>query len=214
LKDNLEDNVEVEYIKQLLNKLLAAEELTRVGRELADEEDVVEEEEVEVVEDLSDKMETEAKALEDSEAVREAKIMEVSRFNNYIDAIYRRMNAALKAKLMDPMELNLDEKVKKNEMKNENKKEKLDKTRVLREALDFEEKSEVEIDHKMGKVAKNHKKSGKGKSKEERIAERERKKRDEEKEDGCKKQKERKEGKKGKKSKRKEKLEVQKKEQK
>merc|ERR1712020_748953 len=131
LEDNLEDNVEVEYIKQLLNKLLVAEELTRVERELADEEDVVEEEEVEVVEDLSDKMETEAKALEDSEAVREAKIMEVSRFNNYIDAIYRRMNAALKAKLMDPMELNLDEKAKKNE----GKKGKSEKTRVLREAI-------------------------------------------------------------------------------
>merc|ERR1712152_28662 len=95
--------------------------------------------------------EGEGEALEDSEALKEAKKVEVSRFNNYIDAIYRRMNAALKAKLMDPMELNLDEKVKKNEMKNENKKEKLDKTRVLREALDFEEKSEVEIDHKMGK---------------------------------------------------------------
>merc|ERR1711878_143851 len=136
-------NVEVEYIKQLLNKLLVAEELTRVGRELADEEDVVEEEEVEVVEDLSDKMETEAKALEDSEAVREAKIMEVSRFNNYIDAIYRRMNAALKAKLMDPMELNLDEKVKKN---SDEKEEKSARPRVVREAPADVEELDEELD--------------------------------------------------------------------
>merc|ERR1712086_600559 len=33
-------------------------------------------------------------------------IQETSRFNNYIDAIYKRMNAALRAKLMDPMVLN------------------------------------------------------------------------------------------------------------
>merc|ERR1712170_229470 len=42
---------------------------------------------------------------------------EVARFNNYIDAIYRRMNAALRAKMMDPMTLNLDDKQKKKSSK-------------------------------------------------------------------------------------------------
>merc|ERR1711997_270472 len=97
----------------------------------------------------------EGEAMEDSEALKEAKMVEVSRFNNYIDAIYRRMNAALKAKLMDPMELNLDEKAKKND----GKKGKLEKTRVLREALD-EEDTEVDVD-RMGKPAKTEKKAGK-----------------------------------------------------
>merc|ERR1719225_197675 len=94
-------------------------------------------------------------------------MVEVARFNNYIDAIYRRMNAALKAKLMDPMELNLDEKAKKNEAK----KGKSEKTRVLREAID-EEDTETDVD-RMGKPAKTEKKAGKfkGMSKQERLAE-------------------------------------------
>merc|ERR1712130_780906 len=33
---------------------------------------------------------------------------EVAKYNTYMDAVFRRMNAALRAKLMDPMELNLD----------------------------------------------------------------------------------------------------------
>merc|ERR1711997_241264 len=104
-------------------------------------------------------------------ALKEAKKVEVSRFNNYIDAIYRRMNAALKAKLMDPMELNLGEKAKKNDAK----KGKLEKTRVLREALD-EEDTEVDVD-RMGKASKTQKKARKmkGMSKEERLAEKKKK---------------------------------------
>merc|ERR1711973_75933 len=39
--------------------------------------------------------------------------VEVAKYNTYMDAVYRRMNAALRAKLMDPMELNLDSKQKK-----------------------------------------------------------------------------------------------------
>merc|ERR1712060_525791 len=110
----------------------------------------------------------------------EAKVMEVARFNNYIDAIYRRMNAALKAKLMDPMELNLDEKVKKN---SEEKEEKSARPRVVREApVDVEELDDAEFEARMGKPAKkggnkNEKKKGKDKkTKEERQAERQKKK--------------------------------------
>merc|ERR1711872_582998 len=40
--------------------------------------------------------------------------VEVAKYNTYMDAVFRRMNAALRAKLMDPMELNLDSKQKKN----------------------------------------------------------------------------------------------------
>merc|ERR1712157_448469 len=134
--------------------------------------------------EAKDEDEGDAKALEDSEALREAKLMEVARFNNYIDAIYRRMNAALKAKLMDPMELNLDEKVKKTP---EDKKKSGKKSRVLRQVEEEDEdenedgeETEVAVD-RLGKAAKkggNKKngKKGKGKSKDERQAEKQRKK--------------------------------------
>merc|ERR1712141_349584 len=127
--------LESQYITELLHNLLIPSE--REGRQIQDEQDEEEAEEVAEVEAA----EGEGEALEDSEALKEAKKVEVSRFNNYIDAIYRRMNAALKAKLMDPMELNLDEKPKKNELK----KAKSEKTRVLREALD-EEDTEIDED--------------------------------------------------------------------
>merc|ERR1712073_255757 len=144
-------DLESEFIAELLTNLLVPAE--RQGRQIADEAE--EEEVAEVAEP-----EAEGEALEDSEALAEAEKVEVSRFNNYIDAIYRRMNAALKAKLMDPMELNLDEKPKKNELK----KAKSEKTRVLREALD-----EDDVD-RMGKPARTEKKERKL-SKEERLAE-------------------------------------------
>merc|ERR1711953_1295915 len=164
--DQTELELESEFISELLTNLLVPAE--RQAREIADEQD--EEEVVEITE-----VETaEGEAMEDSEALKEAKKVEVSRFNNYIDAIYRRMNAALKAKLMDPMELNLDEKPKKNDVK----KGKLEKTRVLREALD-EEDTEIDEDS-LGEAAKAEEEDGeargmkgrkKERSKEERLAE-------------------------------------------
>merc|ERR1711997_461154 len=73
---------------------------------------------------------------------------EVKRFNDYMDAVYRRMNAALRAKLVDPMELNLDSE-KKGKTGKKNK-------RVTREAdviesgdVEVEEAEEVEVDRKM-----------------------------------------------------------------
>merc|ERR1712012_828682 len=78
---------------------------------------------------------------------------EVARFNNYIDAIYRRMNAALRAKMMDPMELNLNDKA--------NKKTSDKKKITKRDAEeDDDEATAMEIDHRMGK---NENKKGKGK---------------------------------------------------
>merc|ERR1712183_579000 len=163
--DHADLELESEFIAELLTNLLVPSE--RQARQIDEEQE--EEEVVEVAE--AEMAEVEGEAMEDTEALKEAKKVEVSRFNNYIDAIYRRMNAALKAKLMDPMELNLDEKAKKNE----GKKVKLEKTRVLREALD-EEDTEVDVD-RMGKPAKTEKKSGKmkGMSKEERLAEKKKK---------------------------------------
>merc|ERR1711994_1048734 len=159
--------LESQYITELLHNLLIPSE--REGRQIQDEQDEEEAEEVAEVEAA----EGEGEALEDSEALKEAKKVEVSRFNNYIDAIYRRMNAALKAKLMDPMELNLDEKAKKNE----GKKGKSEKTRVLREAID-EDDDENDVD-RMGKPAKTEEKAGKGMkgmTKEERLAEKKKRK--------------------------------------
>merc|ERR1711953_1540095 len=168
--------LESQYITELLHNLLIPSE--REGRQIQDEQDEEEAEEVAEVEAA------EGEALEDSEALKEAKKVEVSRFNNYIDAIYRRMNAALKAKLMDPMELNLDEKVKKTP---EDKKKSGKKSRVLRQVEEEDEdenedgeETEVAVD-RLGKAAKkggNKKngKKGKGKSKDERQAEKQRKK--------------------------------------
>merc|ERR1712154_390132 len=71
----------------------------RVGRDLDDEVDKgnnIEEDEV--------------KEKDASDTSAEVKQEEVARFNNYMDAVFRRMNAALRAKLMDPMELNLTQK--------------------------------------------------------------------------------------------------------
>merc|ERR1712037_966283 len=139
--DHADLEMEAEFITELLTNLLVP--AVREGRQIDEEqeEEQDEEEVVEVVEVAkAEEAEVEGEAMEDSEALKEAKKVEVSRFNNYIDAIYRRMNAALKAKLMDPMELNLDEKAKKNE----GKKVKSQNTRVLREALDEEDTELVE----------------------------------------------------------------------
>ena len=63
---------------------------------------------------------------------------EVAKFNNYMDAVFRRMNAALRAKLMDPMELNLNHKEKKAGEKRKKGKHEDIKSRIEREATDNE----------------------------------------------------------------------------
>merc|ERR1712037_775167 len=87
---------------------------------------------------VDDKADTE----EGVEVVSSNDPQEIARFNNYMDAIYRRMNAALRAKLMDPMVLNMNAK--------EEKKDK--KKRVERSAdLVEEDEDEDEVD-RMGEV--------------------------------------------------------------
>merc|ERR1712042_429647 len=88
---------------------------------------------------------------------------EVAKYNTYMDAVYRRMNAALRAKLMDPMELNLDSKQKKNP-RNSKKDKSGGKSRNSRAVEDDEEpqddeKELVEDDNeegidRLGKAAK------------------------------------------------------------
>merc|ERR1712228_1159458 len=58
-------------------------------------------------EDQSNLLDDEADTEEGLEVVASNDPQEIARFNNYMDAIYRRMNAALRAKLMDPMVLNM-----------------------------------------------------------------------------------------------------------
>merc|ERR1712110_450477 len=112
---------------------------------------------------------------------------EIRRYNDYMDAVYRRMNAALRAKLMDPMELNLDAR---DERKGKKKNKKDSAKRVTREAeeeiadaeevdnedevdrmgeLDDEEVEDADVD-RMGEVEKekrkNKRKNGKNKKRE------------------------------------------------
>merc|ERR1711953_1511420 len=102
-------------------------------------------------------------------------------YNDYMDAVYRRMNAALRAKLMDPMELNLDAKDERK-LKKKNKKDSA--KRVTREAdeetmdaeeVDDEDEVEVEVDAEVDRMGEletekkkktNKRKNGKNKKKE------------------------------------------------
>merc|ERR1711870_112941 len=79
------------------------------------------------------------------EAVSSNDPQEIARFNNYMDAIYRRMNAALRAKLMDPMVLNMNAKVAKKD-----KKDKKDKKKRVERSTDLEEDEEEDNVDRMG----------------------------------------------------------------
>merc|ERR1711936_690464 len=101
---------EQEQMKELLTSMFIDNH--REGRDL--EEDVDEEEQGE---DQSNLLDDEADTEEGLEVVASKDPQEIARFNNYMDAIYRRMNAALRAKLMDPMVLNMNAKVAKKDKK-------------------------------------------------------------------------------------------------
>merc|ERR1711879_558682 len=103
--------LEDEDMRQLLKDLFISSRVARrldINDEDSDLADVTDE--ADEVDEASDD-----EVMEDSEAKMKSKEDEVSRFNNYIDAIYRRMNAALRAKMMDPMTLNLDDRQKKKQ---------------------------------------------------------------------------------------------------
>merc|ERR1712088_665307 len=104
-----------------------------MGRDMDDEND----EESNLVGD-------EADTEEGLEVVSSNDPQEIARFNNYMDAIYRRMNAALRAKLMDPMVLNMNAKVA--------KKDKKDKKKRVERSADLEEDDEDEDVDRMGEI--------------------------------------------------------------
>merc|ERR1712106_560770 len=146
-------------------------------------------------------------------AIQETNTQEISRSNNYIDAIYKRMNAALRAKLMDPMVLNLQGKDKKEASE---KKEKDSKKRVEgdveqkdentdaaddtdEEEMEMEMEAETEIEHRVGEP-KNKQKGNKNKDKKEKREKNKNKNMKEKKDKTKKKEKKNKEGKEEKKS--------------
>merc|ERR1712241_170371 len=136
---------EQEQMKELLTSMFIDNH--REGRDL--EEDVEEQGEARDMddedEDQSNLLDDEADTEEGLEVVASNDPQEIARFNNYMDAIYRRMNAALRAKLMDPMVLNMNAKVAKKDKKDKKK-------RVERSAdLEEEEEDDDEVD-RMGEV--------------------------------------------------------------
>lgn len=140
------DEVDAAYVTGIVESLFGRE-----GRDMDDEEDV---------ENALEEGEEEQKSM--SNLVKETNPVEIERFNAYMDAIYRRMNAALRAKLMDPMELNLNKK--------DDKKEKRTAKALEEEEEDTED---VEVD-RMGKAEdkmnKKNKKTKRKLSAEERAA--------------------------------------------
>jgi len=170
--EDLQDDINMADMEDLFRDLFVP---SREARELGDEEGDND------VEDVASDVEEEedSKVMEDAEAMDEAHVMEVARFNNFIDAIYRRMNAALRSKMMDPMGLNLNDKKEQTKKKTSDKKSPRSKRDADQYEYEYDEyeyeyglstdddddeedkaAAAVEIEHRMGK-AEN--KKGKGK---------------------------------------------------
>merc|ERR1712106_1246528 len=104
-----------------MGEKLFVEGYSRKGRDLElEENNLVDTEDImSSDEDLEDEEvleeENDSETMKEVEAQKEISPLEIARFNNYMDAIYRRMNAALRAKLMDPMTINLGQTQKKKE---------------------------------------------------------------------------------------------------
>merc|ERR1712037_625953 len=161
-----------EDMKQLLTDLFISSSGPRDARQLdgdADESDAAAADVADVTDENADNaLDYEAAAKDDSEA--EASEEEVARFNNYIDAIYRRMNAALRAKMMDPMTLNLDDKQKKGgksnkprsldrrEADDEDEDEDDDKEVLDEDEDDYEDKEVIDEDAIQSRAGKAEKK--------------------------------------------------------
>merc|ERR1719452_125891 len=120
--------IDSEDLQELFTRLFVP---TREGRNL----------EVEMDNEIEEE-EGESKAIEG--AIQETNTQEISRFNNYMDAIYRRMNAALRAKQMDPMVLNLQGKDKKKEGAEKDAKKRVE--RDVEESEDSEAAEAVDAD--------------------------------------------------------------------
>ena len=183
-----EVETEAEEVGQLLTNLFVT---SREARDMELEGEVEQEE----VEDVSYDLEDEVSVLDAAEAKAEARMVEVDRFNSYIDAIYRRMNAALRAKMMDPMQLNLDEKKKGDKAPKRMRRdvEEDEEDDLAEEDVEEGEMADTDVlESRMGKAGRKNKqkqknseaeesskgkKKGKGKKKEEREAAKKRKQR-------------------------------------
>ena len=181
-----EVETEAEEVGQLLTNLFVT---SREARDM-DLEGEVEQEDVE---DVSYDLEDEVSVLDDDEAKAEARMVEVDRFNSYIDAIYRRMNAALRAKMMDPMQLNLDERKKAPKRMKRDVEDDDEEDGLAEEDVEEGEMADIDVlESRMGKAGRKNKqkqknseaeesskgkKKGKGKKKEEREAAKKRKQR-------------------------------------
>merc|ERR1712180_271153 len=152
--------------KQLMIELV--EHLFNSDRDSRELEVDLEDGEDEAAEDLGENIvEEEEKSL--SSLVKEENPAEIERFNAYQDAILRRINAALKAKLMDPMVLNLNGK-KSKKSKKERKAKGLKKGKregkSLTEEVEEVEEEEEEAGEERAMKKKEKKKGGmKGKGK-------------------------------------------------
>merc|ERR1712183_811680 len=133
---------EQEQMKELLTSMFINNH--REGRDL--EVEIDEEGEARDMDDENEEesclVDDEADSEEGVEVVSSNDPQEIARFNNYMDAIYRRMNAALRAKLMDPMVLNMNAKVAKKDKKDKKKRVE----RVERSADLEEDEEEDEVD--------------------------------------------------------------------
>merc|ERR1712123_81045 len=119
-------------------------------------------------------------------AIQETNTQEISRFNNYIDAIYKRMNAALRAKLMDPMVLNLQGKDKKEASEKKDSKKRVERDVEQKdedadaaddtdeEEMEMEMEAETEIEHRVGEP-KSKQKGNKKKKRLRKIKKRQKK---------------------------------------
>merc|ERR1711962_793243 len=126
--------------KQLMIELV--EHLFNSDRDSRELEVELEDGEDEAAEDLGENIvEEEEKSL--SRLVKEENPAEIERFNAYQDAILRRINAALKAKLIDPMVLNLNGK-KSKKSKKERKAKGLKKGKREGKSLTEDDDEEVE----------------------------------------------------------------------
>jgi len=139
-EDDIEDGEDVDLENVDLAEILQGLFNARDSRDVDDEVEGSAQalDVTEAIEDTPDETTVETSVDEVSEEP-EISEQEIARFNNYMDAIYRRMNAALRAKLMDPMTLNLSHKAKKDQEKDKNS---APNNRVEREAV--EEETEVE----------------------------------------------------------------------
>merc|ERR1711990_362119 len=162
---------EQEQMRELLTSMFIDNH--REGRDLEEDMD---EEAVGEARDMDDENEDESNLVDDEadteegvEVVSSKDPQEIARFNNYMDAIYRRMNAALRAKLMDPMVLNMNAKVA--------KKDKKDKKKWVERSADLEEDDEDEdsVD-RMGEVEEPEEKDAKKMARKEKKKKRKNKK--------------------------------------